>query len=386
MKIGILTQPLHRNYGGILQAFALQSVLEQMGHQVLFVDRQRSTETPLFIKILSMGKRLVIRILLGKSIAIRVWLTNKELTIISQHTNRFIKDNIRMTDKIDSFVKFSLLKKYVFEAYIVGSDQVWRPIYSPCITNYFLDFLDKEDKVKRIAYAASFGMDNWEFSSKQTMRCASLVKRFDAISVREDSALKLCKKYLGVDAVHVLDPTMLLTKEDYIKLVEKVNIPKNKGTLLTYVLDKSSDNKEIMQKVANDLDLIPFSVMPKHTFEEAGKKHFDDCIFLPVTEWIRGFMNADYVVTDSFHGTAFSIIFNKPFLSIGNAERGMARFTSLLKMFGLEERLVMSSDELTAEKIHSSIDFSGVNKILENEQQKAFKFLDEALTNSISED
>lgn len=222
---------------------------------------------------------------------------------------------------------------------------------------FFLYFGDKKDKAKRIGYATSFGVDNWEYSTEQTIKCSLLVKSFDAISVRKDSAVNLCKEYLGVDVIQVLDPTMLLNKDDYIKLVEKDNIKECKRTLMTYILDKSSENTIIIQKVAKELGLIPFSVLPNKTFSEVGRKYIDDCIFPNVTDWIRGFMDADYVVTDSFHGTIFSIIFNKPFISIGNAGRGLTRFTSLLKMFGLEHRLILYSNELTLEKIRGVIDF-----------------------------
>jgi polysaccharide pyruvyl transferase WcaK-like protein len=378
MKIGILTQPLNTNYGGLLQNYALQTVLKQMGHKVWTVDRPIS-EIPIFIKFLSITNRLLLRILYLKPTLIRIWPTDKEHNIIAHNTNRFIKENISTTKKIGSLKRYAPLKYYNFSAYIVGSDQVWRPKYLPCITNYFLDFIDIKDRLKRIAYAASFGVDNWEFSPKQTTQCASLAKKFDAISVREDSAVRLCKEYLEVDAIHVLDPTMLLKREDYIKLVEKDNIPKSEGTLLTYVLDKSAENAEIIKRLAKIIDLTPFSVMPEKTFSEVGKRYIEDCIFPPVTEWIRGFMDADYVVTDSFHGTVFSIIFNKPFISIGNTGRGLTRFTSLLKMFGLEKRLILSSDELTLEIITDIIDFDRINQIWDNEQQRAYKFLDKAL-------
>ena len=380
MKIGILTQPLYTNYGGLLQAFALQMVLKQMGHEVLTIDK-RLREESLFKKICSITKRFGFRIFCCKHTLIRVWPTIKEQNLIAQNTNRFISENIRITERIDSLKSFSLLKKNDFEAYIVGSDQVWRPEYSPCITNYFLDFIDKKENVKRIAYSASFGVDNWEFSSKLTEQCASFAKNFDAISVREDSAVRLCKEYLGVDANHVLDPTMLLPKEDYVKLVEKDNIPKSKGTLMAYVLDKSYENTEIIEKIAKELNLTPFSVMPEKTFSEVGKKCIEYCIFPPVTEWIRGFMDAAFVVTDSFHGTVFSIIFNKPFISIGNTRRGLTRFTSLLKIFGLEERLILSSNELTSEKINTTIDFTRVNQIKKKKRQLALMFLDKALNN-----
>lgn len=380
MKIGILTQPLRTNYGCLVQNFALQTVLKQMGHEVWTVNRDYRRLT-ILIKFLSIMKRLILSVSYRRSIVIRGWPTIKEQNIIAQNTSCFIKENIYTTERIYSSKKFSLIKRYGFNAYIVGSDQVWRPVYSPCLINYFLDFLNENDNIKRIAYAASFGVDNWELSSKQTNQCASLIKRFNAISVREYSAVKLCKEYLEVDAVHVLDPTMLLSKEDYMRLLKKDNIPKSKGALMTYVIDKSSENTKIIHKIAKELDLTPFSVMPKKTFSDVGKKYIEDCIYPPVTEWILGFIEADYVVTDSFHGTIFSILFNKPFISINNANRGMTRFTSLLKMFGLAERLILSSDELTSKKINTTINFARINYILEIERQRALRFLVEALNN-----
>lgn len=380
MKIGIHTHPLYTNYGGLLQAYALQTVLKKMGHEVLTIDRSIN-ETPLYLRILSMVKRWFTNVFFRKSIPIRVWLTANETKIISQHTYRFIKEHINLTEQIDTIKKFQLLKTYGFEAYIVGSDQVWRPSITPGVTHYFLDFLNKSDKVKRIAYAASFGVSNWEFSSNQTIQCAILAKQFHAISVREDSAISLCKEYLGVDAIQVLDPTLLLKKEDYIKLVKKDNISKSKGSLLTYILDKSSENSKIVQAISQELGLEPFSVMPKKRFSETGSKNIEDCIFPPVTEWIRGFMDADFVVTDSFHGTAFSIIFNKPFISIGNTGRGLTRFKSFLKIFELEERLILSFSEFTTAKINAEIDYVRINQILKEQQQQTFNFITESLIN-----
>lgn len=381
MKIGILTQPLHTNFGGLLQAYALQKVLKDMGHEACTISIDRESKELGLIKYLSIVKRILFRILKKEKNIIRVWPTIKEEKIIRKNTNRFIQENINTTSKIFSNKKISLLKKYHFDAFIVGSDQVWRPMYSPCLPIYFLDFLKDINSIKRIAYAASFGVDHWEYTNEQTIQCASLASRFDAISVREDSAISLCNTYLKVKAIHVLDPTMLLTKEDYIRLIENDNIPKSKGTLMTYILDRSSDKEDIIQKISNELRLIPFSIIPKAKFVEAGKKHITDCIFPPVTEWIRGFMDAEYVVTDSFHGTVFSIIFNKPFITIGNQDRGMTRFTSLLKIFRLQERLIASSKELTIQLINTRIDFNRANRIKEIEQKHSFEFLNKALSN-----
>lgn len=379
MKIGILTQPLENNYGGLLQAYALQKVLKGMGHEVLTIDRNIN-EVHILIRILSLIKRWIISFLFDNNTISRTWCTTKEKKIISQHTKRFIKENINTTKKINRLSNNTLLKKYGFEAYVVGSDQVWRPRYSPDITDYFMAFLDNNHaNIKIIAYAASFGVDKWEFSSKETTQCSLFAKRFTAISVREDSAIKLCKEYLGVNATHVLDPTMLLDKGDYVALVEKDNVFESMGNLMTYILDDSYEKDTIIKRVADELNLTAFSVMANAKFEKVGKKHLNDCIFPPITEWIRGFMDAEYVITDSFHGTILSIIFNKPFIVIGNEKRGLTRFNSLLRTFDLENRLLNSINELASELINAPIDYDRVNQIRKQEQKKAIEFIINAL-------
>lgn len=382
MKIGILTQPLKTNYGGLLQAYALQTVLKRMGHEVLTINlfrKERPIQT--IKKFLLIAKRLILHYISCKNEPIRTWLTTKEENLISRHTNRFIKENIRQTETIESKNIQYLINKYKFDAYIVGSDQVWRPKYSTCLSNYFLDFLDDNNHAKRIAYSASFGVDNWEFTEGQTKQCSSLVKKFNAVSVREHSAINLCKEKLGIEVTLQLDPTLLLEKEDYIKLIEKDNIPKSEGNLMIYILDKNKNNDEIIQVVSKELNLSSFSVMPKSKLNEVDKYSIKDCIYPPVTEWIRGFMDAEFIITDSFHGTVFSIIFNKPFISIGNQERGITRFSTLLKFVGLENRLILSLDELTTEMIYESIDYIKINDIIKKKKMSAFKFIDHALTN-----
>ncbi len=378
MKIGIITLPFNSNYGGLLQTFALQSVLKQMGHEVWSVYR-RNPIMPFHIKVLSFSNRLFRSILTRKAGVIRSWATAKEELVIDQHTIRFINENIRITDFLKSENQFAKLSRYGFDAYVVGSDQVWRPKYSPSLANHFLGFVDAKSGIKRISYAASFGVDNWEYTPEQTEECRKLVSLFNAVGVREDSAVKLCKENFGIDALQVLDPTLLLAKEDYIRLVEKDNIPKCNGTLLTYVLDKSPDKLEFINKIARETGLNEVSIMPKSIFRDAGRNRINDCIYPPVTAWLRGFMDAEYVITDSFHGTAFAIIFNKPFLALGNKKRGMTRFTSLLKTFGLEDRIIQSADDLLTEKLYAPIDFQHVNKILKTKQQEALKFLADSL-------
>ncbi|MDF9401268.1 polysaccharide pyruvyl transferase family protein [Vibrio sp. 1180_3] len=371
MKIAILTQPLHNNYGGLLQAFALQNYLKNQGHDVLTVDFSMHYK-PRYFGIKKIIGNIIRKYILRRPMKSIFPLTNKQKREIGQHTNRFTAEKIRTTQRIYSEGEFDYIKKYQFDAYVVGSDQVWRPTYSPGISAYFLSFLNKSDKVKRIAYAASFGVDNCdEFNPEQLIEYSLLLKKFDAVGVREDSAVDLCKKHFDVVAEHVIDPTLLLDKEDYCQLVDQYNTPLSDGNMMVYVLDKSLEKQKIIQTVASKCNLCPFTVMP-----------VNNGIYPPVTQWLRGFMDAEYVVTDSFHGVVFSIIFNKSFIAIGNHGRGLARFTSILNMFNLTERLIFDHDQLTDELINASIDYSKVNRLKVTKQQFAQHFLKRVLSES----
>lgn len=367
-KIGILTQPLHNNYGGLLQAFALQSYLKKTGNEAVTIDFQYG-KIPFYTKVRGVISNIYRKFILQENVRYILPPSKKEAKRIAFNTDRFKNENIDVTERLTSIEQFSLLNKYGFDAYIVGSDQVWRPIYSPRISTYFLDFLGEDSQTRRITYAASFGTDNCaEYTEVQLKNFSNLAAKFYAISVREDSAVKLCKEYFGVDAIHVLDPTMLLDRKDYEKLVTKANTPASQGSLMSYVLDKNPQKQKLISRVADELGLEAFTVMPA-----------EDNVYPPVEQWLRGFMDAKYVVTDSFHGVAFSIIFNKPFIAVGNVSRGLARFESLLNMFDLKERLVTGTSDLTRELIMRPINFDKVNKARATQQIIAAKFLNEAL-------
>lgn len=376
MKIGILTQPLHSNYGGLLQNYALQQTLVRTGHEVETIDWGGGSglhETLYRIKI-----RVLHTLFPNKYPQLKYRPNKKERAIIQRNTNHFINTYINHTEAMHSYEEFvKQASKGKYDAYVVGSDQCWRPCYNAFLSSMFLDFV-QDKQVKRIAYAASFGTDKWEFTPQQTAVCALLAKKFDMVSVREDSGVKLCKEHLGVDAVHVLDPTMLLTKEDYIQLIEKEKEPKSDGTLFNYILDPDAKKSVFIQKVAKAKGLKAFQVLPKCQAEirtkEDVKKRIEDCVFPGVTTWLRAFMDADMTIVDSFHGMVFSIIFNKPFWTIGNVSRGMSRFTSLLKMFHLEDRL-LDADNLDDVDFSKPIDWTMVNGILGEKRRECKKLL-----------
>lgn len=355
-KIAILTQPLGMNYGGILQNFALQKVLKNLGHNPVTINRWTNHNvSPLRAALYYF----------------------KIENITYKKTFDFLKKHIALTEKIDSDQK--IINHFAFSNYdaiIVGSDQTWRPRMSPNIYNYFLDFFEKRNHnhVKKISYATSFGTSDWEFTEPQTEKVKVLVKQFDAVSVREDSGIQLCKEYLDTEAVHVLDPTMLLTRKDYDQLFENKKYPNNEG-IFAYVLDQKNENDIIINKISSYFKKEVFRNQAKHTYSttERSRKY-------PALEtWIKSFSDADFIITDSFHGTVFSILYKKPFLTIVNSSRGAARFFSLLKPLGLEHRLIQTNEEVKPELLNEIIDYNSVEGKLEVLKKKSLSFLKEAL-------
>ncbi len=323
MRINIITQPLFCNYGGILQNYALQEVLRSMGHEVLTVNvppREIASHPgwkDYAHAIINMGKR--IRGQYDCPFLNPHTFAKKEREL-SEPQREFVRKHIKKVDCKSPFSKETELV-HPADLWIVGSDQVWRPWCSPNIENYFFDFLD--DTTPRIAYAASFGTDRWEISEEQTPRIRELAARFKAISVREASGVGLCKEYLGMEVQHVLDPTLLLTAEDYIALTGENDYPQERY-IATYILDPNPDKKKAIKDESRAFGL---PVVP------VGRMHRDS--FDSVESWLATIAHADRVITDSFHGTVFSIIFRRPVKILENDIRGNSRLKSLIVMLGL---------------------------------------------------
>lgn len=375
MKIGILTQPLLCNYGGLIQNYALQQVLIRAGHDVETIDHgyKRTIKSYLY----TAKQRLKCIVDTNRPYPLNI-LSLDEKNIIQQHTNYFINKYISRTKLMKSLEDFERQSIYGnYDAYIVGSDQCWRPMYNRYLPAMFLQFLEKKS-IKRIAYAASFGTDKWEYTPIETELCGNLAKKFDFISVREDSGIKLCKNYLGVNAIHVLDPTMLLASTDYDWLIKQENEPLSDGTLFNYILDPSSETNELIAFVEKSLELKSFKILPKYIERNRTRKvtkgNINECIYPSVTSWLRAFKDARMTIVDSFHGMVFSIIYNKPFWVIGNKDRGLSRFTSLLKLFNLENRMINTAN-LSEIDFTKPIDWNNVNTILNQKRNESLELL-----------
>lgn len=364
MKISILTHRLGPNYGGILQAYALQNYLEEQ-----FYCYAETTH-------LHPGASGITRIRnsLAQSVRTKKFYLNAPLVdrTITKYTDKFVQNYIK-TGNRSSIVGDS------YDLWIVGSDQVWRASYVDPI-DYTFGFL-KNDNIKRISYAASFGTDNAdEYSRSQIIATKSLVGKFSGVSVREESGVELSRKLWDVDALWHIDPTMLLDSDHYEKLINSAETKSVKSELFVYVLDRGLINDEIVRKVEKITGAKKFELLPrkyKSFIDFALNK--DSYIMPGVEQWLRSFRDAKFVVTDSFHGTVFSIIFNKPFISIGNKSRGLARFTSLLSMFGLEDRLVTSIEDVTEDLVKKEIDWASVNAKIKSEQKRSLNYLNKYL-------
>lgn len=371
MKIGILTLPLHTNYGGILQAYALQTVLERMGHEVNVIERPCGCKPPalLWYKLLTIR---FLRKLCGKykgPVNVERFSARKQ-KVVGKLTSLFIEKHINVFH-INKTLNH--IKEDEFDAFVVGSDQIWRYSYTKGhfpFNEPFLDFAYKWKNKKRIAYAASFGTDSWVMSAKDTIICRNLIQKFDAVSVREDSGIGLCKQYLHYDnAIKLIDPTMLLDSNCYKELITQEY--SKRGNVLCYILDSN-------ERISNFIS--QFCKVNKWSFFEVNKRVDDETIPFSeriqpsVESWLAAFRDTDFVLTDSFHACVFSILFRKPFLVFCNDTRGSTRFDSLLSTFGLQDRIIRNVGDVDLLRMND-IDYDKVYIILQSERLKSHNFL-----------
>lgn len=368
MKIGILTVPFNNNYGGLLQAYALKAILCDMGHNVVFINRQRNKPRSLKFRIYSMLVKLhIIEDYLKKR--------SKEL---SENTDKFIQQKLSpMTKAYYSTQEFCQVKNLGIDYYIVGSDQVWRYYYAEdSIDDFFFNILDG-DRTPRMSYAASFGTDNMEYPKKKQMIATRLLKQFKGLSVREESGRDLLHNYFDVplDAIDVvLDPTFLLDVDKY-KMLFGNEQRNHTDYAFTYILDSKFVNQYEVQLLCERMNLSRIDM--KAQTGDLSKLN----VIAPVEQWLYYLYYSNVVITDSFHGTVFSIIFNKQFVVVTNPERGIARLQSLLSNFGLEDRLVNTIDESTLDILNKTVNWKRVNTIIKEKKNASMHYLIRMLNN-----
>lgn len=356
VKIALLNLPVDNNYGGHLQRYALMELLGQMGCEVVHLNTRFPFEKKIGFKkakfvVKRFFKYFIFR-LNGKEVVpefkyLRCYIYGDPIT------EYFYRHYIKHTTRI--YCKNDLLEHLNYDLFMVGSDQVWRNRFTSHygIDSYFFDYLPKSSN--RVAYGVSFGTSENELDQIAVNRLAEYYKRFSKVSVREGSAILLIADF-GWESPKptcVLDPTLLLLKKDYLKIIESGKTKLSNGNLFCYVLDKTNQVDEVVSALCKERGLTPFTVSLD-----------SDCT---IEQWLRSFQDAVFVVTDSYHGLLFSLIFNKPFYLCMNAMRGNARFESVLNLLGITGR-------------EMEYDWNKINEVLAKERIRSLDFLQDCIS------
>lgn len=370
-QVGIINfQYSDHNYGAVLQAAALENVVKGKGFTVKHIDFISSPEkktNPISIaKKISkqIGLTKLIKTILGKKIVIKHDVSNHEVF------ENFRKAWINRTKRFDSLESLQN-ERLVFDAVIVGSDQVWRPAMYNRRNDYkvyFLSFLPST--CKKISYAASFGVDYWEVTDKSvTSDIASLVHHFDAVSVREESGISICKNIFQKDSTHVLDPTLLAGTDFFDTIIaSEVKIDSTPKQIVYYKLDVD----DIFTSNIEQFGLYNNKEVTNIYYNRVGNKFS----YYTVGQWLSNIKESEIVITDSFHCVCFCILYHKDFICCVNESRGLSRLKSLLMMLGIEDRICSSDDNfIETYKRLRPIDYTKVDEILSNERVLSEGFL-----------
>lgn len=358
-SVGVLSLPFSVNYGGILQGVALYTYITQQGFKVYYFDK-RINIPPVKRLAYSVLERVPLQNFRGVRAAGEGRNAHMDFIRRNMNLTKQVRTNSEMARQID---------RLHLDALVVGSDQVWRPEYQGDggEFNYFLDFPNRD--IKRISYAASFGQAKWVYP-QSTNRISQLLAKFDAVSVREDSGVEICRSvFKRQQCSLVADPTLLLPRSAYENMATEGSGRDN--TILVYVLDKTPQVEAAVAAVHATLG-----------------RHLSICYICPtsndkphdIATWLSLFSRTKFVITDSYHGTIFSMIFHKPFVTLGNEVRGLDRISSLLSKVGLLDRVMLEGSEREATKIAGTpIDYDVVDEKLSLFRRQSQEFLDGAL-------
>lgn len=342
--IGLVCNYFAGNFGGSLTQYALYNVLKEMGYSVYMIEHPQDADAR----------------------------TSKDTL-----NKIYVKVPYPIEDMAPDFKNRMEMRKLneFCDCFVVGSDQLFQyTLYEMMGKFVILDWVD--DTKQKVAYAASFGHAHMWGKQSELGRMAYFIQRFDGFSVREKTAVEICKNQFDIDAEWVLDPVFLCDKQHFIDLADNADIQWKEHYIGSYLLDPDEEKREMLEFLMKNLGIecdifSEFNSSAKY-MESLGSLTWHN---YKVEERLSSIMNCDVFFTDSFHGTCFSIIMKKPFVSVLNTKRGADRFTSLLEHFGLANRLIRNYDELTQVKDIMRIDYDAVYKILEQDKIRSYSWL-----------
>lgn len=346
--VGIIGIHTVENHGSNLSYYALYKTICDLGYDVLMIERPKSS-----------------------------WWPPNDKPIIFRE-NPYDKNQV--CDLFNLKDDMHELNKYC-DKFVLGSDQLWYYGLYDCFDQFcFMDYI--HDDKSKIAYATSFGKDTYTGPESLCTVISYYLKKFDNISVREESGIAVCQDYFDVKADCVLDPVFLCNPQHYYDLITRSIIEKNVRFIAGYMVDPSKNKQNILEYISKEMSLESKCMTDVIKFKEKVDK-WDMDTLLDVTneDWIDYINSSELLVTDSFHGTCFAIIFKKNFITIANEYRGLTRFTSLLEKLGLMDRLVLNvNDIMKTEIIYKNIDYDVVYKLLDEEKEKSYSWLKMSLS------
>lgn len=372
-KIGIITLSLFNyNYGGILQNFALQQFLIQnFDCEVQTINLENTSQGTSFMQ--------KVKIKIYKSF---IFDFNSFRDRINIKLKEFIDKKIVLsTIKVVDKRQFNrLIKEEKLNVLIVGSDQIWRFDYL-LESLHDVAMLKTDHQILKLSYAASFGVEEWDYP-ELTEKFIAELRHFKSVSVRESSGMTIFDNYFQIkNADFHIDPTLLFSQDFYLKIIG-INIENEKKNILyAYILDMEENIFSTLSEIKEQMkiDLMATELL-ENILQKINRKNWKSFTGLkakPVELWLRNFYEAKYIITDSFHGMVFSIIFEKQFVVLGNEKRGLARFSSLLNQLDLSNRLLISknTDSNEIERLlKTPIDYDAVSKVLHIERKRAFQY------------
>lgn len=355
MKIGILTFINTLNYGAVLQAYALQEKIKVFGYEAEIIQYTNEAifnkEKGNSLKAMLNPKKLLKKLIMGSG------MKKKEKVF-----NQYEKEHIIPGYEFNGNNIIEINKCY--DKFITGSDQVWNMDITHNDWHFYLDFVDSSDK--KISYAPSFG--NVEFPVECKDKAKVLLNDFSKLSVREASGQKLIKELTGRDATVVVDPTLLLTKQEWESKIKF--IPKMEHYILVYFPHNKKLVFDFVEKLKSKtgLPVVYLSISPR---KQSGTYTIYDASPDEFLGWIK---NADYIVTGSFHGTAFSINLEKQFFYEPLSKNGVeGRIDNIVRLTGLQNRCISNAS------LDDIIDYESVRKKLDKIRNDSAMWLQNSL-------
>lgn len=333
--VAIVGIPTVENFGGSLTYVALYHTVKELGFSSFMIERPTHSKHP----PAELNKNYY----------------------ISPFGNAKIVSNIKTKSEYQQLSDKA-------NCFLVGSDQMFHHnLYNNFSQFVTLDWV--KDNKRKVAYAASFGHDEFTGDENERAEMSYYMKKFDAFSVRESSGVELAKNDFGVDAIHALDPVFLCNPKIYEDIANNAKQTFPKNYISSYILDPNNNKAKILDYVEKKLKLPSKIYSEMALTNDVAKTRWNKTLEIGnINDRMACIVNSDFIVTDSFHGTCFAIIMKKPFIAIKNAGRGVARFESLLGKLGLMNRLVDPNEDLSKrEDLFEEIDYNSVYKVLNKE-------------------